>query len=410
MLQPMVSIVIPVYNGSNYLKCAIDSALNQTYTNCEIIVVDDGSQDNGATKAIALSYGDKIKYFFKKNGGVATALNMGIQKMQGEYFSWLSHDDMYYPEKIEEEILAIQKSGNMTAIVFSDYDVLNMESKSKYCLSIGNSYSKEKIQSSLFPVLQGLIHGCSLLIHKNHFNRVGMFDVNLITTQDYDLWFRLFRNQKLIFIEKPLIVSRIHEKQGSKTISDHEKEQSQMYINFINKLNTNEIKELYGNKYIFYYEIMSFLWNQKIMRAYEYARNLFEKEDTPREIEVRIESLKETISKISNYKAKKICIFCAGYYGLIMYRQLKCRGININYYSDNNPKKWGTEIEGIKCVPLIEINREDTLIIVAIKDSDEIVEQLIMKGFNYVVTKQQLDEMILSVPPIKELAVMEFKQ
>ena len=93
--SPLISIVIPVYNGSNYLREAIDSALRQTYKNIEVLVINDGSNDNGATARIAKSYGKKIRYFEKPNGGVATALNMGIQKMRGEYFSWLSHDDLY---------------------------------------------------------------------------------------------------------------------------------------------------------------------------------------------------------------------------------------------------------------------------------------------------------------------------
>ena len=102
--NPLVSIVIPVYNGANFMREAIDSALNQTYKNIEIIVVNDGSTDDGETEKIALSYGDKIRYFKKENGGCASALNFGISKMQGEWFSWLSHDDVYYPEKIQSAI------------------------------------------------------------------------------------------------------------------------------------------------------------------------------------------------------------------------------------------------------------------------------------------------------------------
>lgn len=78
-----VSIIIPVYNGGNYLRNAIDSALSQTYKNCEIIVVNDGSTDGGETAAIAKSYGNKIRYFEKKNGGVGTAVNLGIAEMTG---------------------------------------------------------------------------------------------------------------------------------------------------------------------------------------------------------------------------------------------------------------------------------------------------------------------------------------
>ena len=103
-MNPKVSIIIPVYNGSNFLSEAINSALSQTYQNIEIIVINDGSCDNGATEKIALSYGDKIKYISKENGGVSSALNTGIKAASGEWISWLSHDDIYSPDKIEEQI------------------------------------------------------------------------------------------------------------------------------------------------------------------------------------------------------------------------------------------------------------------------------------------------------------------
>lgn len=80
--NPKVSIVIPVYNGSNYVRDAIDSALAQTYGNVEVIVVNDGSDDDGKTDEICRSYGKKIRYFKKKNGGVATALNKGIERSE----------------------------------------------------------------------------------------------------------------------------------------------------------------------------------------------------------------------------------------------------------------------------------------------------------------------------------------
>ena len=101
---PKVSIIIPVYNGSNFLKEAIDSALAQTYKNIEVIVVNDGSTDDGETRAVAEKFGDRIRYFEKENGGVSSALNFGIKKMTGEWFSWLSHDDLYMPKKIENSI------------------------------------------------------------------------------------------------------------------------------------------------------------------------------------------------------------------------------------------------------------------------------------------------------------------
>lgn len=107
MSNPKISIVIPVYNGVNYLKEAIDSALSQDYENYEVIVVNDGSNDNGDTEKIALSYGSNIRYFKKENGGVATALNLAIEKAEGEYVSWLSHDDAYFPNKLSSQVSAL---------------------------------------------------------------------------------------------------------------------------------------------------------------------------------------------------------------------------------------------------------------------------------------------------------------
>jgi|TARA_B100000315_G_scaffold257598_1_gene306921 hypothetical protein len=103
-LIPKVSIIIPVFNGSDYLSEAIDSALAQTYDNVDVIVVNDGSSDGGKTEDIAKSYGGKITYCYKDNGGVSSALNFGIANMKGDYFCWLSHDDLFLPQKIEKQV------------------------------------------------------------------------------------------------------------------------------------------------------------------------------------------------------------------------------------------------------------------------------------------------------------------
>ncbi len=84
--HPLVSIIIPVYNGSNFLSQSIDCALAQSYENKEIIVINDGSTDSGESEKIALSYGDRIRYYHKENGGVSSALNFAFHKMNGEYF------------------------------------------------------------------------------------------------------------------------------------------------------------------------------------------------------------------------------------------------------------------------------------------------------------------------------------
>ena len=128
IFAPLVSIIIPVYNGSNYMREAIDSALAQTYENIEILVVNDGSSDRGRTEAIAKEYGDKIRYIYKENGGVSSALNVGIRHMRGEYFSWLSHDDVYTPDKIEKQVEALSRLPDKSTLICCDYAHIDKDS------------------------------------------------------------------------------------------------------------------------------------------------------------------------------------------------------------------------------------------------------------------------------------------
>ena len=172
--KPLVSIIIPVYNGENYLKEAIDSALSQTYENIEILVVNDGSFD--ATEKIALSYGDKIRYFKKENGGVSSAINLGIKNMRGEYFSWLSHDDKYAPDKIMKQVERL--SGCHDKPLIAMCAVRYIDKNSDFLrLKKSKAYDEKKYylwSESLIDILKvGSYNGCSLLIPKAVFECVG---------------------------------------------------------------------------------------------------------------------------------------------------------------------------------------------------------------------------------------------
>lgn len=257
--QPRVSIIIPVYNGSNFLKEAIESAINQTYKNIEIIIVNDGSKDDNKTENIALSYGNKIKYIKKENGGVASALNLGIKNMSGEYFSWLSHDDLYTPNKVKHQIEKIKELEDKKTLICCRHCVVSEDLKRLY----ENSFESKKEQL-VYPALgclfKGYIHGCGLLIHKSHFDRVGLFNEKLPTTQDYDLWFRMLRKQKVYLNDNCDVLSRSHDEQGSKKyLEDHIKECDLLWINIINTLTEKEKTEISGSTYKFYKEIYEFL-------------------------------------------------------------------------------------------------------------------------------------------------------
>lgn len=212
--QPLVSIIIPVYNGSNYVKEAIDSALSQTYGNIEVIVVNDGSRDEGATEKIALSYGDKIRYIHKENGGVSSALNVGIRNMNGEYFSWLSHDDLYKPDKIETQIRLLCENGHENSVVFCEAEHINAKGE---LIKAGEAKGELKIgRNDNFTVLKSLArrgsyNGCAFLIPKEALIKAGPFDESLRYAQDAFMWLNIFfLGYDLIYTDRVCVCNRIH--------------------------------------------------------------------------------------------------------------------------------------------------------------------------------------------------------
>jgi len=232
---PRITVVIPVYNGANFLRCAIDSAINQTYNNIEVLIVDDGSTDNGRTQAIAKSYGSKVVYFYKKNGGVSSALNLGIRNMSGDYFSWLSHDDLYLPKRIE---ILVKNLKNNNEIIFSSYYLANFNLKKLVKSNINKKYIKN---FSLWLLLNRSLNGCSLLIPRKIIKK-NLFDETKRVVQDYDLWIRLAWKYRFIFVDNPLTISRQHELQFTNNHKAAEKEEIDSFYftsikQYLSKLN-----------------------------------------------------------------------------------------------------------------------------------------------------------------------------
>lgn len=226
--NPKASIVIPVYNGSNYLRQAIDSALAQTYKNVEVIVVNDGSSDGGKTEAIAKSYGNRIRYFAKFNGGVASALNFGIRQMTGGWFSWLSHDDVYYPEKIEKQV-RLAKANPGAKVVVCNTGVMD---------AAGRTIAENNRVGT--PVLRGgsacwelWLYACSLLIHKSCFDVIGLLNESNRTTQDMELVLMLLHHFDVYHLPEILVKRRDHAECGTYV---HRQQNEQDYNALIQRL------------------------------------------------------------------------------------------------------------------------------------------------------------------------------
>ncbi len=259
VFNPLVSIVIPVYNGSNFLREAIESALAQTYQNLEIIVVNDGSTDD--TESIALSFGDKIRYFSKKNGGTSTALNMGIENMLGEYFSWLSHDDLYYPQKIARSVEELSKLENKDTIIISDVDGMT-----DYTRTFPSAeYQKHRDafptrnSSYLYPVVYNKTHGCTHLISKKIFETVGLFEVTSLVAHDFEFYYRAFSKYPHHYIDEVLITAReSSSRQGRRSHTRGNIEYSLLYIDILEHLSQDEILQIAPSLKMFYLDMEAF--------------------------------------------------------------------------------------------------------------------------------------------------------
>jgi len=269
--NPKVSIVIPVYNGSNYLKEAIDSALAQTYKNIEIIVINDGSNDGGKTDEICKSYGNKIRYYKKENGGVASALNMGIEKMKGEYFSWLSHDDVYYPEKIEKQIKYLFDKGlDKNTILYCDYELINEKGQYLSSAKLDHEILSAKPE---YALLRGRINGITLLIPKEAFTSGKRFRENLKYTQDYELWLRLMKEFRFVHMQEVVTKTRIHPEQDSNKHPNAISEGNELWIKMTEQISNERKIELEGTVYNYYREMASFLVTTPYDKALKYVED-----------------------------------------------------------------------------------------------------------------------------------------
>ncbi|MDE7154152.1 MAG: glycosyltransferase [Muribaculaceae bacterium] len=217
-MNPKVSIIIPVYNGSNFVAEAIESALAQTYRNLEIIVVNDGSTDGGATDEAVKPYLDRIVYIPKKNGGVSSALNTGIKAMTGEYFSWLSHDDLYAPDKVEKQVALIKTPDDIILCSGNLIDKKGEHIRHRIITKEGRFTGLELYKLNIDGYS---LNGLGFLIPKHVFDRVGYFDETMRYLQDYDEWLRMMFHKEYVFVchRDLLVSSRIHLGQQTNTIS-----------------------------------------------------------------------------------------------------------------------------------------------------------------------------------------------
>ena len=211
-MKPLVSVVIPAYNSAAFITETVDSVLQQTYPNLEVLVIDDGSTDN--TREVLKPYEEKIEYYRKDNGGPASARNFGIRKASGVYVAFLDADDLWKEEKIDRQVKRFDEMPG-TGLVHTGSVQLKdgkiIERASRHCPN-GNVFKE------LFS--QNFIGTSTVLVRKECFQSLGLFDTRegFMAVEDYDMWLRIARKYRIEYIAEGLVYYRVHAEGISRNI------------------------------------------------------------------------------------------------------------------------------------------------------------------------------------------------
>jgi glycosyltransferase involved in cell wall biosynthesis len=213
MFRNIVSVIIPSYNSKNWITDAIDCILNQTYSLCEIIVIDDGSTD-GTGELIRGKYGDRIKYIHQQNKGLACARNSGLCHAVGDYIQFLDADDLIHTDKIRCQV-DLMRNMDTPAVTYTDYltcDIndLNRLVPERYLSPLLTSVSPlEEIAQDWETRLSIPVH-CFLFDAGIFRNNGVKFDENLPNHEDWDCWMQVFAlNPKVQFLNEKMAFYRI---------------------------------------------------------------------------------------------------------------------------------------------------------------------------------------------------------
>jgi glycosyltransferase involved in cell wall biosynthesis len=235
MYTEKVTIVLPTYNGAVFLRQSIDSCLNQTYDNIELIIVDDGSTDE--TSEIIETYQDKriIYIQHKENKGLPIALNTGFANSSGEYLTWTSDDNFYDKEAIKEMLIFLKK--RECSFVFCDYYQFNDEDLSKFLIKLPDSIALK----------QGNQIGACFLYSREVMENIGYYDPDTKLAEDYDYWIRVSKIFPMHHLNVPLYFYRTHKK--SLTVTKYyEVRVVEFFVRFKNDiLSIDEVIDLFVN-------------------------------------------------------------------------------------------------------------------------------------------------------------------
>jgi glycosyltransferase involved in cell wall biosynthesis len=196
--SPRVSVIIPTFNRRDYLPIALDSVLAQTYTDYEIVIIDDGSTDD--TRDILFPYEQRIRYFYQQNSGIAAARNRGIEESRGMYLALLDSDDYWLPGKLACQVEGLEKNPQW-GMVATRCSSISPDGRFRRHNRPGKS---GWILIDLFK--SNFIRTSSAMITRECLDQVGLFDTSLPECEEYDLWLRIAHRYPIGFINQSLTV------------------------------------------------------------------------------------------------------------------------------------------------------------------------------------------------------------
>lgn len=355
--QPLISIVLPTYNGARYLDEAINSILNQTFRDWELIIVDDCSTDD--TPKIIRRYAlqdSRIRMIRNDvNKRLPASLNVGFHNAKGKLLTWTSDDNRYLPEALDRMQRVLRNSPDL-AMVCAD------------CVFIDEKGNKTDLMATYdeYHMLTWDTVGACFMYRHDVLDTVGDYDVDLFCVEDYDYWQRILKHYGHIErIPEILYEYRFHSE--SLTV---QKRKRVLYQN--SRLLEKNIDDIF-NKFQNDFNIICWLFYE--MRKSDYL---------PQEIERRLLNILPIVNSEEPYDVNtSYLLFGAGRYGRIMRDYLDRRAI---CFIDNDPKKIGTNIKSLPVMSLEEAiahyPKERILLSVSNKQFYAIIEQLKAQGIN----------------------------
>lgn len=203
---PKVSIIINCYNSEKYLRETIESVLNQTYNNYELIIYDDASTDS--TESIALNYGNKLRYYKIENKvPLGHARNNALEKVTGDLITFLDHDDIIMPERLKKQVEIFSKNKEI-ALVFSNANII--DSNGKIIGKLISESVESKVSGLEYNIKKYSIPWLTVMIKKKMLDKIGNFNNNFMQIEDFDLVLRLILHYPFVYLPEILASYRWH--------------------------------------------------------------------------------------------------------------------------------------------------------------------------------------------------------